>query len=123
MVNNLVLGNSEREYLSWDSTNRWFVAKKDFKAFIVSWVYQYDTAGYGPQGETYINDVKILEYSAAKTSGSVNGKYIATSIHNGDHIWVNTPSENGWPAQRIKIYAMLNDGTIPSSCTAFNNTI
>ena len=115
--------NLFNDYLGWDSTNRWFVAKKDFKAFIVSWVYQYDTASYGPDGETYVNDAKILEYSASKTINSVGGQYIATSIHNGDHIWVNTPSENGWPAQRIKIYVMLNDGTIPSSCTAFNNTV
>ena len=112
-------------YLSWDSANRWYVAKKDFMAYVVAWVYQYQGgSSNAPDGELYINDAMVLSYTAsAKTLGSTGGSKKVVNIKTGDHIYVYTPSENGWPAQRVKIYAMLNDGEIPSKCNVYTNTI
>ena len=112
-------------YLSWDSANRWYVAKKDFMAYVVAWVYQYQGgSSNAPDGELYINDAMVLSYTAsAKTLGSTGGSKKVVNIKTGDHIYVYTPSENGWPAQRVKIYAMLNDGEIPSKCNVYANTI
>jgi hypothetical protein len=93
-------------FLSYDSTSKKFTALADFDALIIPWVYSYSKAGASaPEGEFYINDVKVVpRYYTSLLSGTNGGYPFLIHISTNDTMWVYTPSANGYPSQRLKIY-------------------
>lgn len=93
-------------FLSYDSTTKKFTALADFDALIIPWVYEYSKAGSSAgEGEFYINDVKAIpRYYTSLLSGAKSGYPFLTHISAGDTMWVYTPTTNGYPSQRVKIY-------------------
>lgn len=103
--NALNVTESTSGYVTYDSTNKEFTVIAPFKALINSWVYQYAGAYNLANGQLYINNDLVASYdSKTVAEGSKNGALTLVELSVGDVIYVSTPNDHGYPAQRIKIY-------------------
>ena len=100
------------KYLSYDHTTKEFTVIAPFKAIITAWVYQYRSPNQTTsEGEFYYNGTKIgKKYKCgSKNLGDTAGLTRAIEVSAGDTFYVYTPSTNGYPQQRIKIYLCNDD--------------
>ena len=93
-------------YLSYSPITKKFTVVQDFDALIVPWVYQYTGAqSTRASGAFYINNTSLVFFKCGTTAeGQTAGKACAASLHAGDTLWSYTPSSDGYPQQRLKIY-------------------
>lgn len=105
-------------YLLYDLENKYFVVQKNFYARITAWVENYQSSSLSPDGSLVVNDSVVASYRASGSySGAKGGSTVDIALRQGDLIWVSTPNDRGYPAQRIKIYKTtqaINDFTANS---------
>ena len=94
------------DYLSYDSATKKFTVLQTFTAIITAWVEQDRAAGSPGEGAFYINNSRVLGDFATPSAaaGSKAGDSVFFNFQIGDTFWSYTPSSNGWPAQRLKVY-------------------
>lgn len=120
----LTEGANFSEYLSYNHTSKEFTVVKACTVFIIPWTYNYDTAsGSYSHGEFYINGTKeanwVVDY---RGEGYYAGKPIVKDLSVGDTMYGYTPSSDGYPQQKVKIYRI--DSTLKSlfiNMMKFNN--
>lgn len=103
-INTLDTGAKYSQYISYDSTTRKFTVLQPFDAIITAWVYNEQSAGGGPNGCFYINDIQKLNYTAGRGAGDKAGGLLFYNFVQGDIFYPYTTSRNGYPQQNFKIY-------------------
>ena len=111
------------DFLTYDTTNNYFVVLQDFDAIIVPWVRCYQEAGSGPQMGLVINGNYVIrqiradntynavggirrayteEFSSDNPPLSFNGLHM--KLNQGDTISLRKYLDTGWSDFNIKIY-------------------
>lgn len=101
---------SNNDIPSGSKTEVKFTVLSDFDAYIVPWVYEYETASTtNAQGKIMINGNEQVFYGAtSRSSGAKGGQPFFVHLTAGDELWSYTPSSNGYPQQYLKIYKVDN---------------
>lgn len=111
------------DFLTYDTTNNYFVVLQDFDAIIVPWVRCYQEAGSGPQMGLVINGNYVIRQIRADNTynavGGIRKKYIEEfssdnpplsfnglhmKLNQGDTISLRKYLDTGWSDFNIKIY-------------------
>ena len=104
--------NEYSQYLEYDSTNKYFVVKKDFTGIINGWVYNAYSSEQRPYILIRINGNTMREVSASNAQGSKAGENIVYNFTIGDIIGLYNNRNQGWGFGRIKIYRLLDNSII-----------
>lgn len=93
-------------YLSYDSTTKKFTVLQPFTALITAWVEQKNNANNSAKGEFYLNNKLVIGIfeTPLTTAGSKGGDTKCFNLSPGDTFYSYTPSNKGWPEQRLKVY-------------------
>lgn len=108
-------------YLSYNSTTKKFTVLQGFSAVIIPWTYNYDSAlsSYS-QGELYINDTKITDWTLDYLSqGYYKGELLLHTFSQGDTFYNYTPSGDGYPQQNLKVYRLTSQDVVTSVTEMF----
>lgn len=110
-------------YLSYSTNTKKFTVVSDFDAFIVPYVYTYQTpTGSYSYGSLYINDAEEITFHCPyRQLGSVAGYPIVRHMTAGETFYNYTPYSDGFPQQMLKVYKM--DGASASDITTFQNML
>lgn len=105
-IDTIDTSSSYSSYLSYDSTTKKFTVLQPFTALITAWVEQKKNANNKPKGEFYLNNVCVIGPFEAplNTAGSKGGDTKCFNLSQGDTFYSYTPSNHGWPEQRLKVY-------------------
>ena len=96
-------------YLSYDSETKKFTVLADFDAFIVPYVYTYQTpSGSYSYGALYINDTQeVIFHCPFRQEGSIAGYPVVRHMTAGESFYSYTPYSDGYPQQMLKVYRMV----------------
>lgn len=105
-IDTIDTSSSYSSYLSYDSNTKKFTVLQPFKAIITAWVEQQSNASSKAKGSFYINNTNVILPFETPTAnaGSKNGATKCFNLSQGDTFYSYTPSTNGWPEQRLKVY-------------------
>lgn len=94
------------EFLSYDSITKKFTVLKAFDALFVPWVYQYtEASSTRSRGQLFVNNTQLVDFQCGNTyEGTTAGKACGASLQAGDTFYSYTPSSDGYPQQRLKVY-------------------